>query len=212
MPTPSNPRQTPSLSVRPPSKRRFPHPNSGRSATAVHSLGEPPTELFPHQSRSHLTSLSPSPWCRARAPSSVTTVPAPPQTTTTMLRRAIPLPPPPMCRRLGEPRHRSSCPVPPQDPTGAHRQHLAAGQPPPRCHRAHHRAGTHGDRTVSTHGARPVSARHGPPPQLGWAARSRPSRPSGRPCMAGRQAEHRRPWAKCGARHCAAIFIVFQLF
>jgi hypothetical protein len=82
----------------PPSKCCFHRLNFGRSAAAVHQLGAPPTEPFPHQSQLHLTSLSPSPWCRARAPSSATTMPAPP--------------PPTRCR-LGEPHRRSSCPAHP---------------------------------------------------------------------------------------------------
>jgi hypothetical protein len=120
-PTPSTPRQTPSLSVCPALRAPFPRPNSGRSAVAVHPLSEPPTEPFPCQSRPHLTPLPPSPWCRARVPSSMTTVPAPPPSIATAPRRPTA---PPTRRRLGEPRHRSSCPAPPRDPTGAQRQHL----------------------------------------------------------------------------------------
>jgi hypothetical protein len=78
----------------PPSERYFPRLNSGRSATAIHPLAEPLTEPFPRQSRPHLTSLSPSPWCRARAPSLVTTVPAPPPSTATVLCRPTAPPPP----------------------------------------------------------------------------------------------------------------------
>jgi hypothetical protein len=88
-----HPRQTPSPSVRPALGALFPRPNYSRSTAAVHPLGEPPTELFPRQSRSHLTSLSPTPWCRARAPSSMTTVPAPPPSIATAPRR--PTAPPP---------------------------------------------------------------------------------------------------------------------
>jgi hypothetical protein len=117
-PTPSTPRQTPSLSVCPTLGAPFPRPNSGRSAVAVHPLSEPPTEPFPFQSRPHLTPLPPSPWCRARVPSSMTTVPAPPPSIATAPRRPTA---PPTRRRLGEPHRRSSCPVPPRDSTGARR-------------------------------------------------------------------------------------------
>jgi hypothetical protein len=98
------PHRCPSI---PPSERRFPCPNSGCIAAAVHPLGEPSTEPFPRQSQPHLTSLSPSPWCKARALSSATTVPAPPPSTATAL--CCPTAPPPTCRRLGEPRRQSSC-------------------------------------------------------------------------------------------------------
>jgi hypothetical protein len=71
----STPRQTSSPSDRPALRAPFRRPNFGRSTATVHLLGEPPTEPFPRQSRPHLTSLSPSPWCRAWAPSLVTKVP-----------------------------------------------------------------------------------------------------------------------------------------
>jgi hypothetical protein len=70
------------------------------------------------------------------APSSATTVPAPPSTTTA---KRCPTAPP-THHQLGEPRRRSSCPAPPQDPTGARRQHIATGQPPPHRRQARHRA------------------------------------------------------------------------
>jgi hypothetical protein len=173
-----------------------PPPNSSHIAATVHTLGEPPTAPVFCRCRPHLTSLSLPPWCRARALSSATTEPAPPPSTATTPRRPL------LHRRA------TNCVSPAADLLA--RRH--PGTPPvlagntlplasikPHRRRAHHYAGaraTRGDRTVSAHGARPVFARRGPPPRLGRAARPWPSRPSGRPRVAGRRAEHRRPWAR----------------
>jgi hypothetical protein len=82
--------------------------NSSRIAAAVHPLGEPPAAPIFHRSRPHLTSLSPPPpWCRARAPSSATTVLAPSPSTSTASCHAAP----PMRRQFGEPHHRFPCPA-----------------------------------------------------------------------------------------------------
>jgi hypothetical protein len=148
-----------------PSERRFSRPNFGRSAAAVHPLGEPPTEPFPHQSRPHLTSLSPSPWCRARA----------------------------QFPHQSRPRRVAHCPLPrcTADWVSPAADILAWRHPgtPPVPHFRASRAAS------ST--------------RLGWAARLWPSWPSGQPRVAGRRAERHKPWAECGARHYAAVSIVF---
>jgi hypothetical protein len=70
------------ITVRPshPWSTPFPHPNSGRSATTrsvSRRSSRFPIDLDPTSPHSL------SPWCRARAPSSATTVPAPPPSTAT---------------------------------------------------------------------------------------------------------------------------------
>jgi hypothetical protein len=89
---------------------------------------------------------------------------------------------------LGDTRLCSSCPVTPRDPTGAHRQHLAAGQPPPR-RRSH--------------------AARGPPPRIGRAAKPWPSRPSGWPRVAGRRAMHCSRGPDSGPTLCGDFFKSF---
>jgi hypothetical protein len=109
----------------PPSSLRAP---DGQTPIAIPSA--PPSEQCPpahfqqHRrrrsparcsaSRAHFPSfstpphLSLSPWCRSRAPSSVTTAPAPPPSTATASHRPTA---PPTRRQLGEPLRRFSCPA-----------------------------------------------------------------------------------------------------
>jgi hypothetical protein len=103
---------------------------------------------------------------------------------------------PPSPDFLGEPRLRSSCPAPPRDPTGARRQHLAAGQPPPRRHRARYRAG-----------ARASCARGFLRGWTGPPGRGPAGHPVGRVWQA--TTPHTVAAGRIRARHCAAFFKLF---
>jgi hypothetical protein len=139
--------------------------------------------------------------------------PSPPPRATGQPRR-LPEPSRP-CRRLphqhrhrhSDPSHRVIARVSPASTPPARRH---SGTPPVLTGSTLPPASPH--RTASMHGTRPVSTRCGPPLRLGWAARPWPSRPSGRPCVASRRAERRKPWV--GLRHVTVqrFLSFFQLF
>jgi hypothetical protein len=106
-------------------------------AVVVHPLGEPLAAPLLAFLGPHLTFLPLSPWCRTRATSSATTVPAPLPSNATA--QCCPTAPP--TGRYGvEPRLRSSCPAHPPFSRGALAQDLSThGRPlrrPPRVGRA----------------------------------------------------------------------------
>jgi hypothetical protein len=157
-PTPRTPH--PRASHRPPLKGRcHPLPAGSPPAPCFSSRSNAaPAPTFPASAASRRTALRTPPPRRSRSP------------TGTPLRRPLPATPP-SSDLLSELRLHSSCTVSPRDPTGACRQHLVAGQPPPRRR-------THELRVVTTpvHAQRARSARE-PLPRLGRAARSWPSWP-----------------------------------
>jgi hypothetical protein len=175
------------LPIHPHPRSAAPRSKCGCTTAAVHPLGEPLAAPLSHHSRPSPPSLSP--WCKARALSSTTTVPASPSLTATVPRHVAPLP-----------HRRAAIWVSPASDLLAQRTSPTAFMPAPPTpqHTSHRRA-------MAARATAPSPATVTAPARTRWAAE-----PAGSSCCwavptavrlqqpTGRLAERPKPWAGFG--------------